>query len=349
MLDVGRDAPAVAPTEAAERPGATPDPAGDAPEGGGAAGVVALPAGVVWIDLLNPTRDEELAVERMLGVEVPTREEMANIEESARLYVEAGTLVMTAAIIDGVTEGRPRRAEVTFLLARDHLVTVRYTDPVPFRTFPARVAKFPEDNASAPALFTSLIESFTERMADVLEVISADLDRASTSIFGEDGEQGSPPPDTPVRADLRGIIRTLGRRNRMLAVLRESLHSFSRLLPFLRQGGGDWMKNGAGARLKAVERDLKSLTAYEAQLEQQISFLHEATISLINLEQNAIIKVFSVAAVLFLPPTLVGTIYGMNFDFMPELDWRFGYPVALVIMVVSAIVPYLWFKRRGWL
>ncbi len=109
------------------------------------------------------------------------------------------------------------------------------------------------------------------------------------------------------------------------------------------------MKNGPSVRLKAVERDLKSLAAYEAQLEQQIVFLHEATLGLINVEQNAIIKVFSIAAVLFLPPTLVGTVYGMNFEVMPELGWKFGYPFAILTMVVSAYIPYWWFKRRGWL
>jgi len=133
-----------------------------------------------------------------------------------------------------------------------------------------------------------------------------------------------------------------------LAILRESLWSLSRLIPFVRQGADDWLSNPVKVRLKQVDRDLRSLTAYEAQLSAEIQYLHDATLGLINLEQNRIIKVFSIAAVLFLPPTLVGTIYGMNFNAMPELSWGFGYPFALVLMIMSSIVPYYWFKRKGW-
>lgn len=302
---------------------------------------------VVWLDLCDPSREEELAVEAMLNIQVPTRQEMAEIEESARLYAEGPALVLTAVVIDGMVEGRPSRSEVTFLLTREHLVTVRYSNPLPFRTLEARVAKQPDENDTAPAMFVSLLESFTERIADILESIAADLNRVSDTLFY--GEPETTRPGTRAKTDLQGLIRLLGRKNRILAILRESLLSFSRLVPFVLQSGKDWLKTSASVRLKGLDRDLRSLAAYEAQLEQQISFLHEATLGLINIEQNTIIKVFSIAAVLFLPPTLVGTVYGMNFDFMPELDWTFGYPFALASMVVSAIVPFWWFKQRGWL
>ncbi|BBK38065.1 magnesium/cobalt transporter [Allostella sp. ATCC 35155] len=309
------------------------------------AGVVPAAADVVWIDLQNPTGEEERAVESLLGLQVPTRQEMSEIEESARLYREGGALVMTAAVVTGVAEKRPVRADITFLLTADHLVTVRYSDPLPFRTFAGRLAKHPEDNRTAPAILLSLLESLVERIADVLEIVASDLHGCSTAIFYDDDEARA----DGERPDLRALIRQLGRRNRLLAILRESLLSLGRILPFLRQGADGWLKGGLSARIKAIARDLNSLGAFESQLEQEIGFLHEATLGLINLEQNAIIKVFSVAAVLFLPPTLVGTIYGMNFQAMPELNWKFGYPFALGTMVVSAIVPYWWFKRRGWL
>lgn len=309
------------------------------------AGVVPAASDVVWIDLQNPTGEEERAVESLLGLQVPTRQEMSEIEESARLYREGGALVMTAAVVTGVAEKRPVRADITFLLTADHLVTVRYSDPLPFRTFASRLAKHPEDNRTAPAILLSLLESLVERIADVLEIVASDLHGCSTAIFYEDDEARA----EGERQDLRALIRQLGRRNRLLAILRESLLSLGRILPFLRQGADGWLKGGLSARIKAIARDLNSLGSFESQLEQEIGFLHEATLGLINLEQNAIIKVFSVAAVLFLPPTLVGTIYGMNFQAMPELNWKFGYPFALGTMVVSAIVPYWWFKRRGWL
>lgn len=304
-----------------------------------------LAADILWIDLETPTADDERAVESLLGLQVPTRQEMSEIEESARLYRDGGALVMTVVVVTGVADKRPTRADITFLLTADHLVTVRYSDPMPFRTFASRLARHPDDNRTAPAILLSLLESFVERIADVLEIVATDLHGCSTTIFYEGDDPG---PDQE-RPDLRALIRQLGRRNRLLAILRESLLSLGRLLPFLRQGADGWLKGGLSSRIKAVARDLASLGAFESQLEQEIGFLHEATLGLINLEQNAIIKVFSVAAVLFLPPTLVGTIYGMNFAAMPELQWKYGYPFALATMVLSAIVPYWWFKRRRWL
>ncbi len=156
-------------------------------------------------------------------------------------------------------------------------------------------------------------------------------------------------PTASAADELQNTIKRLGRKNLTNAILRESLLSLSRLVPYVRQGAEGWLKNGGLARLKQIDRDLRSLSVYEGQLSSEITFLHEATLGLINLEQNRIIKVFSIAAVLFLPPTLVGTIYGMNFEFMPELQWLFGYPFALFLMVLSAVVPYYWFKQKGWL
>jgi magnesium transporter len=307
-------------------------------------GLPADAGGIVWVDLRDPTREEELAAEELLGVQVPTRQELAEIEESSRLYAEAGTLVMTAVVISGMAEGRPERATVTFILTPSHLVTVRYLDPTPFRTADVRLLRQPEAVATAMDVFVSLLESIVERVADVLEQVSAELNDVGTALFWDDEAKAGKP-----RTDLQQLIRKLGRKNQALIIIRESLHSLSRLIPFLRQGGEAWISDACTARLKATDRDLRSLSTFESQLEQQIAFLHEATVGLIGIEQNAIIKVFSVAAVLFLPPTLVGTVYGMNFEVMPELHFRFGYPLALLSMIVSALIPYWWFKRRGWL
>jgi magnesium transporter len=144
-------------------------------------------------------------------------------------------------------------------------------------------------------------------------------------------------------------LKRLGRTNLLAAKLRASLLSVGRMLAYHRQGAGDRLPDGDRATLKALERDARSLAEHDSQLAAEIAFLLEATLGLIDIEQNRIIKVFSIAAVLFLPPTLVGTVYGMNFEHMPELRWLFGYPFALLMMVVSAIAPYYWFKHRGWL
>ncbi len=303
---------------------------------------------VVWVDLHDPTREEELAVEAMLGFAVPTRQEMAEIEESARLYEEAGALVMTAVVIHGVAEHRPARTQVTFVLTPGHLVSVRYADPVPFRLFEQKRQRQPEAYVSADRILVALLDGIVERIADVLEGVAADLNEVSTRLFFD--EQGDRPRRPKRNEDeLQVLIKRLGRKNMTVSILRESVLSLTRLVPFVRQGAEGWLSEGSPQRLKQVDRDLRSLTAYEAQLSSEIVYLHDATLGLINLDQNRIIKVFSIAAVLFLPPTLVGTIYGMNFEAMPELSWAFGYPMALVLMVVSAALPFYWFKRRGWL
>jgi len=306
-------------------------------------------AEVIWVDLCDPTREEELAVERMLGFAVPTRQEMAEIEESARLYQEAGALVMTAVVIHGVAEKRPARTQVTFVLTQGHLVSVRYADPVPFRVFQQKLQRQPEAYTSADRVFVALLESIVERVADVLELVAADLNDVSTRLFIEEDTAGKRARRRRAEDELQVMIRRLGRKNMTVSILRESVLSLTRLVPFVRQGAGEWLSNGAPVRVKQLERDLRSLAAYDAQLSSEIGYLHEATLGLINLDQNRIIKVFSIAAVLFLPPTLVGTIYGMNFEVMPELKWTGGYPFALFLMVLSAVLPYYWFKRRGWL
>jgi magnesium transporter len=312
------------------------------------------PADVIWIDLHNPTRDEECAVEALLGLEIPTRQEMAEIEESSRLYEEHGALVMTAVVISGAAEGRPARAPVTFVLTPTHLVSIRYADLSSFRNFASKLQRYPEQHTSADRIFASLVDTIVERAADVLEMVAADLNEVSTRLFIEDPSNATPAARLRRKAgqvedELQATIKRIGRKNLTMAILRESLLSLSRLVPFVRQGASGWLANGGPARLKQLERDVRSLSAYETQLSAEITFLHEATIGLINLGQNRIIKVFSIASVLFLPPTLVGTIYGMNFERMPELKWAFGYPFAILLMILSAVVPYFWFKQKGWL
>src|SRR5215211_7309832 len=259
-----------------------------------------LPAStdVLWIDLLDSSRDDERAVETMLGVAVPTREEMVEIEESARLYEERGALAMTAVVINGVAEGRPSRTQVTFVLTKTHLVSVRYADPVPFRSFALKVQRQPETLTTSDRILVSLLESIVERAADVLEMVAADLNEVSTRLFIEDGPRRKP---KRVEDELQVLIKRLGRKNMTVAILRESLLSLTRLIPFVRQGAEEWLTNGSPARLKQLDRDLRSLSTYEAQLSSEIVYLHDATLGLINLDQNRIIKVFSIAAVLFLP------------------------------------------------
>lgn len=302
----------------------------------------------MWIDLCEPSRDEEAIIEKLLGVDIPTREEMRDIAESSRIYEQRGALFMTGVILSGLSTKRPTRSEVSFVLTRDHLVTIRYADPLPFKTFAQKCSRKPEDHLASDLLFVSLVEEIVDRIADVLEKVTGDLDAVSGDIFSNEGDAAKAHA-AGQRVDLQAMVRRLWKMSALLGKLRESLLTFNRVLAFFGKSEESWLNQEAKARAAAQQRDIASLTEYAQHLTAQIGHLQDATFNLINIDQNQVIKVFSIAAVLFLPPTLVGTIYGMNFKDMPELNWSLGYPLALALMVLSAYLPYQWFKRNGWL
>ncbi|MEE4462763.1 magnesium transporter CorA family protein [Azotobacter chroococcum] len=303
----------------------------------------ALPPGVLWIDLLQPSREEELFLERMLGVDIPTREEMTEIEDSSRFYENAGTLYMTASLVSGISERQPGIAEVSFVLGRQWLVTVRYAELSAFRTFAGQRVQRLGSKCCSELVFAALIDSVVDRIADVLETLQKQLNSLSRTIFSESAERH------PEKTDLQKVVKLLGRHNALQARLNESLLSIDRQISYVRQAGNGWLDEAARGWLQTAERDVRSLGEYQAKMSGESSFLLEATLGLISIEQNSIIKVFSIAAVLFLPPTLVGTVYGMNFRHMPELEWYFGYPLALGLMVGSAALSYAWFRFKNWL
>ncbi len=300
----------------------------------------ALPANLLWIDLLSPDADEERFVEKALGLDIPTREELAEIEDSSRFYEDDGVVFMTTTVVMGIAENRPATAEVTFVLTAGCLVTVRYAELSSFRQFEAKLNRQATHYSAGSQLFLGLADAVVDRVADVLEIVQGQLQALSRAVFNSGKAH---------RTDLLQILQQLGQHRSLLAQLGESLFSSNRMIAFYRLHVGEPRQGSAKGLLKALERDVRSLGEHQSRLLGDIAFLLDATLGLINIEQNSIIKVFSIAAVLFLPPTLVGTVYGMNFEHMPELDWLLGYPMALVMMVVSAIIPYAWFKFRGWL
>jgi magnesium transporter len=306
-----------------------------------------IPADALWLDLIEPTQEQEQLVESTYSIDVPTREEMKEIEASNRLYEENGVLYMTITIVTRLDSDLPESSQITFILAKDRLVTNRYSDPLPFQRFIAYAEKHPGVCSSAAALLAGLIEAIVNRMADVLERVGADLDSLSSEVF-------SPPrkrrrsAKTQAR-DSRTILSRVGQNGDLTSKARESLVSLNRLLTFVQQSAAVSIANDVRARFRTLGRDVLALSDHASFLGVKANFLLEATLGMLNIEQNNIIKIFSVAAVVFLPPTLIASIYGMNFHVMTELDWVFGYPFAIALMVVSAILPYLYFKRRGWL
>lgn len=313
------------------------------------ASVPAKPAGAAWYDLFNPTPEEDRFVGESLGIDIPTREEMQDIEPSARLYKEAGAEFMTMTAMTSLDTDAPVKSPVTFVLRENVLVTVRYADPKPFKLFLIRATK-PGGlmsggllSGGGEAVMLGLIEAFIDRLAQVLETASDEIDHISHEVFRSRRDKRAP-------QDLQSMIERIGRKGELLTLARESLLSILRLTSF-HQAGGEGKKAIAALKqeAKTLQRDATALADHAAYLSNKVNFLLDATLGLINLEQNQIIKIFTVASVAFLPPTLVASIYGMNFDFMPELKWAFGYPLAVMIMVASAILPFAYFKRRGWL
>jgi magnesium transporter len=300
-----------------------------------------LPDETVWVDLVRPTVQEDKQVEQFLGIAVPTREEMQEIEVSSRLYVENGARYMTATLMCNSDSNAPRATPVTFILSHHRLATVRYDEPRPFALVEHKLARNAPAKIAGDTVMFDLLDAVIDRAADILERVGAEVDDVSRQIFETEGNP------TPVYND---VLRKLGRVGDLTSKVRESLVSIGRVLSFL-ANESDGLKWGKDTRtqLQSMQRDVLSLTDHASYIANKVTFLLDAMLGVVNLQQNAIIKIFSVAAVVLMPPTLVASIYGMNFKHMPELDWPYGYPMALVIMLLAAIVPYMYFKWRKWL
>lgn len=319
--------------------------AGFAPEGGRLVSVdepLAHLDRLVWIDLLNPTSDEESALEAKLGVDIPTRKEMERLEYSGRLYREDDAVVMTATLAARTDSDDLLMAAVAFVIARDKLVTVRYHEPRVFKTFPQRAAQSNLGCVNGDTVLVALLEATVDRMTDILERAEEEVDAISRSIFRAELPQG-------VSRDLTDTLKLIGRKGDLSSNIDIGLLSLRRLTGFFSQVLTDRADGkDLRGRVKTLDRYLDSLTDHSSFVSQKITFLLDATLGMINIEQSNIIKIFSIAAGVFLPPTLIASIYGMNFSFMPELDWKFGYPLAWAMMLASALLPFWYFKRRGW-
>ena len=303
-------------------------------------------ANAVWIDMISPTSEEEKLVESVIGVEVPTRDEMAEIEPSSRLYQEPGGLFLTANLVAGVDSGNPISTAVSFVLTPGRLVTVRYANPKVFELFAAHVDRTPAMCSDATATLINLLDAVVDRLADVLEGVGDDRDNISRSTFRRSKADKQQRMTTVA---LQVLLARIGAAQDIVSKSRDSAVSLTRAIGFLTYALKKKDSGDTRERLRSLSRDLASLTDQTSYLGNNVTFLLDAALGLINIEQNAIIKIFSVAAVIFMPPTLVASIYGMNYEHMPELAWQYGYPLALGLMVLSAILPYSFFKSRGWL
>ncbi len=293
---------------------------------------------VVWIDLVSPSRDEEHFLETQLGFNLPSRAEMVEIELSSRLYCENDTYFMTATMIshsDSDTAD-PVLDPVTFVLNKNQLITIRYIEPQSFRLFDIHTEKLSENHRDPNFLLISLLDITVDRLADILELAGHRLDAYSQTIFNKTHRRTK--HDYPHLMQQIGIIGDLNTK------ARESLVTFRRLLTFFSATFEPKM-----AHLTSITADILALSDHATFLSTKINFLLDATLGLVNIEQNNVIKTLSIAAVIFLPPTLIASIYGMNFKNMPELSWHYGYMFTMGLMFVSTWLPFKYFKYRKWL
>jgi magnesium transporter len=305
-----------------------------------------LPRDVIWIDLLNPTAEESALVASQKKVRVPSLDSLREIESSSRLVVDHEVVYLS---VPAVAQGDTPDAHLSptgYILAESVLVTVRFAA---FSTFDAVVEQVTKDKEiqSPVAVFVALLEATVDRGADVLERLGAELDKVSKSVFRGDPSRAR----YIVRSNnaLRRALTAVGTTGDRLALARDALLGVSRVAPFVLSLRRSWISPETQSKLEAVQKDVVSLNDYESQLSNKVQFLLDAILGFISIQQNDLFKILTIASVVAIPPMLVAGIYGMNFKYMPELNWVGGYPFGLTMIVLSGLIPLVWFKWRGWL
>jgi len=295
-----------------------------------------------WIDLNAPTLEEAQEVEAAVGLRVPSRETMQEIETSSRLRQDENAIYLTVTLLSNVATPHPKISATTFILSEHRLITVRFTDPLPFRVFNKSLESRPGLCATGETALLGLIDNIIDRLADVIEMCGQDVEALSQEVFNEAEKPAG-------RQHYDGVIARIGRTADVASKARDSIMSLMRALTYLGLAGGKFGSKDLRQRLKTQSRDLQSISDYAAFVSDKITFLLDATLGMLGNQQNSVMMVLSVIAMVFLPPTLIGSIYGMNFKDMPELDWRWGYPMAIILMILSAVAPYYYFKKKGWM
>jgi magnesium transporter len=297
-----------------------------------------------WVDLVDPTPEERSAFEQAFGLRVPTKEQLAEIETTSRLHVEKDALYLTAPLIFAVDNEPWTLVPTGFVLSKHVLLTVRFARSIACEKV---VKELSGADAIDPAFaFERLLEELVDRVADLLEGTVGDLDEASHVIFR---------PDTKgVRlareaALLRRLMIRTGRTSERMARVHYSLVCLDRIAKFTADRARDWIPPELPSRLQTVSSDIASLVQFAEALVNRVQLLQDAATAIINIDQNEVVKVLTIASVVGIPPVVVVGIYGMNFKNMPELNWAWGYPFALALALVTALLPLIWFKWKNWI
>lgn len=297
-----------------------------------------------WVDLIDPNEAERSAFEKTFGLRVPTKEELAEIEATSRLRTESDALYMTAPLIFASGKEPWLPALSGFVLSKRVLLTVRFAQSA---SFDAVIKEISGTEKFEPAFaYTCILEELVDHMADLLEESGRDLDEASHVIFQPDSKRAKLSHET---AMLRELMIRSGRTSERMARIHYTLVCLDRMAKFTLERGREWVAQDVAARLQSVSSDIASLVQFAEGLVSRIQLLQDAATGIINIDQNDVMKVLTIASVVGIPPVLVVGIYGMNFKNMPELDWAWGYPYALAMIAVTTLVPLLWFKWKDWI
>ncbi len=304
----------------------------------------ALAQDAVWLDLENPTEEERAQVERATGSRLPTQAEVSEVEASSRLIQDGELLTLSTPMVSRHGTDAPVVAPLGFVVSPKRLVTLRYAHSDTFDNFAAHWHRTDDCGGLRP--FLGLLEAMVDRMADSLEHEGALLEKLTGEVFSP-----AMAAETPRGRDsfLRSMLSDVGRGGERISHLRDGLLGVLRIVRFVREAAATWTPEPEAKRLKTLEKDVLSLNDYESQLIGKVQFLLDATLGFISIEQNNSVKVLTVVSLVGIPPTLVAGIYGMNFKIMPELEWHYGYAYGLALIVLSGVLPLLWFRRRGWL
>ncbi len=296
-----------------------------------------------WVDLLDPSDAERSAFEQAFGLHVPTKEQVVEIETTSRLRIENDALYLTAPLIFG-SESEWGVVPTGFVLAKEILLTVRFATST---AFDAVIAELGASEQCSPVLaFVRLLEVLVDRLADLLETSGRDLDDASHVIFRPEARELKLSRET---AQLRRLMIRTGRTSERMARIHSTLVCLDRMAKFTVERGRDWIAADLTNRLQVVSSDIASLVHFAEGLVSRVQLLQDAATGIISIDQNEVIKVLTITSVVGIPPVLVAGIYGMNFKGMPEYDWAWGYPYALALIVVTALLPLVWFKWKDWI
>jgi magnesium transporter len=300
-----------------------------------------------WIDALRPDAGEIAFLERVLAIEVPTLAALSEIETSSRLRTEKDWLYLTIPMIHRTDGFMPALTPLGFVLSKDLLLTVRFKPMKAFDDVKGGIAQSPPQ-AGGPGALIAILEVIIDHSADHLEGSGSDLDRLSEEIFGTNNANTRPHRPLEDGHKLQGIMRKIGRYGDLTSKIEDVLLGVGRVLPYVAANAAPYLAADIRAKLKSLQRDVTSLNDYETHLTDKIHFLLDATLGLANVEQNNIFRILTVVSVIGIPPTFVASMYGMNFKNMHEYDWSYGYQYGLLLIALSALIPILWFKWRGW-